>query len=391
MNQGRLTYLDALRSVCMLYGVFVHTSAFLGPEAAIGLIGTASQYFRMGTFFLVSGFLVALVAARSSVREVLGRRSVALLVPFAAAVLVVNPLTCWLIHLRHVGFMPLGTFLFDGGWRQPAAEASWHLHLWFLLSLWVYVLLFPAIGWAAGRPWLRLRLDALGRWPAEALVPAVALAVAGAAVALRIGQNLLLEPLVAGTPFAWVSFATLLYLPYFTLGVLLHASPALFERMHRVSLVGLGLGLGLVLGAGMLGDGVPETLRTVAGIVARSTLTVALVAALLAAARALVRAAGARAAPLVGSLTGSIYTVYLLHYVAIYGLGLGLLGILPAGPVYYLVLPPLVIGLLVALHRFVVAPSPALRLLLNGRWPGVPRAERSRRAGENLAAPRERG
>jgi len=227
MHQGRLHYLDALRSFCMLYGVFVHTSAFLGPQA-IGLIGPASAYFRMGTFFLVSGFLV---------------------------------------------------------------------------------------------------------------------------------------PLVAGTPFAWVAFATVLYLPYFGLGVLMHAGRGLFERMHRASPVALGLGALLLVAAAALPAGLPRAAGTIADIVARAVLTVALVATLLGLARALVPARSR----VVTLLIDSIYTVYLLHYLAIYALGLLLLRWLPAGPAYYLTLAPLVIVLLVGFHHRVVARSPLLRLLLNGR------------------------
>jgi glucan biosynthesis protein C len=363
---GRLFYLDALRSFCMLYGVFVHTSAFLGPDA-IGLISLVSRYFRMDTFFLVSGFLVALVAARTSVPAVLRRRSTALLVPLAAMVLLFNPLTCWLIHLRHAGPMSLGDFLFGGGWRTPAgAVASWLLHLWFLISLWVYVMLFPAIGRVAAAVGVRHRLEALARWPAEALILGVAAGVAVTAVGLRVASVFTLEPLVEGTPFEWVTLATVVHLPYFVLGVLLHAAPALFERMHRVSLVTLGLGLGLVVVERRLG--LPGPAGGVIEVIARAVLTVGLVTALLWVARSLVAGPGR----LLGTLTDSIYTVYLFHYVTIYALGLLLLRVVPAGPIYYLILSPLVILLLVAFHHYVVARNPALRLLFNGRPPAAP-------------------
>ena len=108
-------------------------------------------------------------------------------------------------------------------------------------------MLFPAIGRVAAAAAVRRRLEALARWPAEALVLGVAAGVAAVALALRVAFRLSLEPLVDGTPFEWVVLATVVHLPYFGLGVLLHAVPALFERMHRVSLVTLGLGLGLVV------------------------------------------------------------------------------------------------------------------------------------------------
>lgn len=378
MQQGRrLYYLDALRSACMLYGVFVHTGAFLGPDG-LPWIGKASSYFRMDVFFVVSGFLVAAVAGRTGVATVLRRRSVALLVPLATVAILVNPLTCWLIHLRHAGPMPLGQFLFAGGWREPTgAHASWHLHLWFLASLWIFVMLFPLVAHLGAVAAVRRGLDRVGGMPADVAIPLVAVTVAGAVVALRVVFTLLVEPLVADTPLDWVIFATLLYLPYFALGVLLDASRPLFELMHRVSLAGLALGLLLVAAnarfgadlaaavAGLAGGDAGRIAGTVATTVASNVLTVAIVAAMLGVARRLVPTGNG----LVTRLVDSIYTVYLLHYVLIYALGLLLLRLVPAGPVYYLLLSPVVIVLLVAFHRRVVARSHVLRLLLNGRLP----------------------
>ena len=370
MQHGRLYYLDALRSFCMLYGVFVHTGAFLG-KGGLWQISFASEFFRMGTFFLVSGFLVALVAARTSVPSVLRRRSVALLVPLATLVILVNPVTCWLIHLRHAGPMPLSEFLFGGGWRAPTGgDASWLLHLWFLVALWVYVMLFPVMAWVAALPPVRRGLDALGRRPTEIVVPAVAVAVALAVAGLRGAGEIALGPLVEGTRLDWVTSATIAYLPYFALGVLMHASRGFFERMHGVSVAGLGLGLAFGLGLAGFGDALPRSVGTLAEAMARATLTIAIVASLLWLARATV----STRSRLLGVLTETIYTVYLFHYVAIYALGLLLLRFVPAGPVYYLVLSPAVILLLVGFHHFVVARSPLLRLLLNGR--PMPAADR---------------
>lgn len=370
MQHGRLYYLDALRSFCMLYGVFVHTGAFLGKDG-LWQISFASEYFRMGTFFLVSGFLVALVAARTSVPSVLRRRSVALLVPLATLVVFVNPVTCWLIHLRHAGPMPLGTFLFEGGWREPTGgDASWLLHLWFLIALWVYVMLFPAMALVAAWPPVRRGLDALGGRPTEIVVPVVAVALALATAGLRGAGAVLLGPLVEGTRLDWVTSATIAYLPYFALGVLMHASRGFFERMHGLSLVGLGLGLALVLADAAFGEALPQAAGTLAEAMARAVLTVAIVASLLRLARAVV----STKSRLLGVLTDTIYTVYLFHYVAIYALGLLLVRVVPAGPVYYLLLSPAVILLLIGFHHFVVARVPLLRLLLNGR--PMPAADR---------------
>ena len=87
--------------------------------------------------------------------------------------------------------MPLGTFLFESGWREPTGgDASWLLQLWFLAALWVYVMLFPAMALVAAWPPVRRGLDALGGRPTEIVVPVVAVALsAGDRRAARCGRE----------------------------------------------------------------------------------------------------------------------------------------------------------------------------------------------------------
>ena len=70
----RLYHLDALRSIAMLFGLFVHANMLHGGDF-IPLVGLTSIYFRMATFFLISGYLAAHVAVRTSNRAMLSGRT----------------------------------------------------------------------------------------------------------------------------------------------------------------------------------------------------------------------------------------------------------------------------------------------------------------------------
>jgi glucan biosynthesis protein C len=174
-----------------------------------------------------------------------------------------------------------------------------------------------------------------------------------------------LDPIVEGTRYAWILRATLQNLPYFALGLLLYASPALFERFHRVSWPALALGMGMVLLAGRYGSNLPPALETVTSIFARVVLTVANIAALLWIFRALFPRANAG----VAALVGSIYTVYLFHFLVIYIWGLLLRGVINSDPALYFVVVVLTFATTFALHHWLIERVPALRLMFNGRMP----------------------
>ena len=135
---SRIHYLDALRSFAMLFGLFVHANGLFAQEV-FPLVGLASEHFRMASFFLVSGFFSSLVAERTSDAAMVSRRTLALMLPFCVMLALVHPVTLYLVHLRHEGFMTFAEFLATR-W-QPAA----FLHLWFLPALWFYVLLAPLL------------------------------------------------------------------------------------------------------------------------------------------------------------------------------------------------------------------------------------------------------
>ncbi|MBM9593909.1 acyltransferase family protein [Roseitranquillus sediminis] len=359
---GRLHYIDALRSFAMLFGLFLH-AATLGYAPGMSLVSLVSDHFRMATFFVVSGFFALMVASRRGNAAFLSARAQALLVPLAAGLVLLVPLTNWLVYLWHSG--PVGFLDYLAGERPVPARGpqSWHLHLWFLVSLSVYVAAVPLIRpLLESRP-LRAAIDRLAR-SGPLTVPLVALIAAGGEIATRIVWRLTFEAALEGGPFAWLPRATLGYWIYFLIGMAAFAHRPLFEAMHRISLVTFAAGLALYALLPRLPAGLPEPVRTVVEIAAEETITAAAVCALLLVFRAFL--SGERI--WVARLSASVYTIYLFHFTLIYALALALGPVVEGVYALYACVVPLTFGFGYVLHFGLVARVPALGWLFNGKY-----------------------
>jgi glucan biosynthesis protein C len=355
----RLYHLDAVRSLAMLFGIFVHAN-LLYENGMFPLVGLASIYFRMATFFLVSGYLVAHSAARTSNGATLARRTLALMLPFAVMLVLINPLTGYLVLVWNEGpTVSLPGFLAE---RWPYIK---FLHLWFLPALWIYVLLVPAMRWTLGLAPVRRSVAAMARWHPDVLVLVLALTAGVGAVALRGLYPAILRPAL-GDILEWPLREMLRYLPFFALGVALQSSQPLFDRFHRISVPALALGAVLAIAATWLEPKLSPTGQTAVWLFAWAALTLPIVAALL----RLCRRLFATASPIMAALTGSIYTVYLFHYMALYAFALLLAPMLGKGAALYFATVGLTFAATFALDRLFIARIPLLTLLFNGRPPG---------------------
>ena len=219
---------------------------------------------------------------------------------------------------------------------------------------------FP-LNWYVLAPALRrLARDAV-RWRPDLLIGALTVAAGFATVALQG----LFRPAIAllGWRFDWLIFETLRYLPFFALGVALQITPALFARFHHVSLPVLALAAVLAFAAGGLAAEISRAAQAGLELFVREALTLPVVAGLLWAFR---RFFSAPSRP-VEVLTGSIYTVYLFHYLALYAFALLLAPVLKSDAALYFACVALAFSATFALHRLVVSRVPFLRLLFNGR------------------------
>lgn len=346
MNQ-RLYYLDALRSFCMVYGIFLH-ALHLGSYGIFESLNEISSFFRMSAFFAVSAFLAVLMFERMKPGIFLKKRMIAFMVPLAFGVLVLNPATFWLID-RYLELDLPGV---------DTAPEGFLLHLWFLVSLAVYTLL----AWPVMRL-LQTRALSDGFSRMEKALPAflypVALAVIIflSALALQTFEALFLPD---SRPF--VVEGTLRRAPFYLLGLILGVRPELRRACARpdILLIAICGGLYLVTTSGI----VPTGQATAAVRLLFSTfVSCAAILALFGIFEALVK----KSSPLLSLLSRSIYTVYLVHYLLLYAWGVVLAKLGFSGfPLYFIAVGgTLAVGLL--LHEKLVERSRILLFLLNGR------------------------
>jgi peptidoglycan/LPS O-acetylase OafA/YrhL len=173
MQSQRIYYLDNLRAIAMLLGVFLHSAlAYAQPAQSVWLATDSSasvpldasiwfiHLFRMGLFFLLSGYFAKLVIERKGLRHFLWNRFVRIVVPFvlfypfllAAMTVVIVFSLSYLVEPRGLmGFIAAAVKDSSGSQKR---EPLTTMHLWFLY----YLMAFSAIG-ALLRNVKRLKLE----------------------------------------------------------------------------------------------------------------------------------------------------------------------------------------------------------------------------------------
>jgi glucan biosynthesis protein C len=367
---GRLLHLDALRAFCMFFGVAVHGATIdYRPDPLFDGVRLVSDHFRMACFFVISGYFTGFVCQRMAVLPYLRNRALLLVLPLVSALLLVNPLANWLIHIWHNPPVSLTEYLLGGVWRQRGyGNSVWHLQMWFLFALIFYALLTPAA--------LRLMRTGAGQGLMRAIsrpVPPVsawlvALAMGVAILSCRVLHDTFLYQLFTGTRLAWIFNATMNYLPWFLLGLFAFVDRHLFGLLHRFSPLTL-LVAGLAYAAiGLWGADLPRGPERIAYWLARTAFSYFLVTALFGLFAQLVT----RPSRALSFAVDSAFSFYIFHFLVIY-LVANLLGDLVTDlHLLYLVILLLVPPITLAIHGLVIARVPLLRLMFNGKPPSHP-------------------
>jgi glucan biosynthesis protein C len=185
------------------------------------------------------------------------------------------------------------------------------------------------------------------------------LAVAIAVLALKVISKFTIEHVTT----SWLVHVTLIYWPFFALGLLSYGLPQLWSRLHQPDplLIALALTL-IVLNHAVFPDG-QDTLRAAFD---RFTWAIGLCAALFTLLW-LFKRHGDFDTPATRFLSRSIYSVYLFHYLLIYILAHALAGfdLEPLALYLLIVLGTYLIAF--SLHHWVIERSSVLSLLFNGK------------------------
>jgi glucan biosynthesis protein C len=358
----RYHYLDALRAAMMFMGVFVHVSA-VGDVRFFRLIASASNLFRMGGFFLVSGFFASMLILKYRPGPMVRRRLASVGVPFVVVLVLCNPVALWLMYNQHnppIGFVDyqLGHLV-----EHPAGPPRyWHLHLWFLVALLFYTLCAPAVFGVLTTLARTRAFDWVAATRPRTMAALISFMLL-ATLVLQSGYLFALRPVIETTPANFVVHATLQCMPFFVVGMALFLDhqrllPA-FSRPAPVLLAACGgllcvakLGLAAPL-ASSLGD---ELVRSVLGLVIVVNLF------------ALFQRFVNRERPILRYGADSAYSVYLLHYATIYVfaavLGIGAAARFPD----LLLITALTFAATLAVHHLLIRRYRVLAMLFNGKF-----------------------
>lgn len=349
MTGDRIEGLDLWRALLVLAGLFVHASFQLPRVALFEVVEGASQAFRMGAFFAISGLLAAGVLQRRRPLDWLAGRAMQLGVPAIVGLATLSPLI-WLLVAsapRAAGRMPL--------------PFEWH-HLWFLYALSLYSLVAIGLDHVDRRHALAARIEARVSGAASART---AMLLAAVAVAMLIGASTALMTWVL-PGWALLPFVNLQlmagYLPMFVLGFALGRC----EQLRREYVRAGGFALAVVAAAGLA-----FALAHVAPLTPEWQARARFAAVVLcppAAFALILRSALAirRTPPALRRIADASYTIYVLHLPIAAAINTRVGPMLDPHLAYALCAATAGVGSY-WLHVGVVSRVPLLALLVNGR------------------------
>lgn len=145
---SRYHALDSLRAAMMFLGIYLHAVSFYSPNSgwpfrppqttsALDYTMALIHIFRMPVFYVMAGFFTALLWQRYGLRRAVLNRCWRIVVPFVVGMIVVFPLTMFLVSQLHRGWPRSMDFILSGRFLAYAHP----LHLWFLEYLIVFYLL----------------------------------------------------------------------------------------------------------------------------------------------------------------------------------------------------------------------------------------------------------
>ena len=359
----RFFHLDALRACLMFWGILVHTST-VAKSGFFGGCAELSGLVRMEAFFIISGFLAYMLLQKYGAAKTVRKRLVAIGVPFVAALLLLNPVTNYLIYVYHNSPLPFADYLAGKGTDGARGPMNWHLHLWFLVALFVYSLLAPLLARGIDTLLGKTRFPHTRRTPflgGEFKFLAICATVAVACLASRVAFETV-KPLLPGDA-GYVLRSIGNFLPYYTLGMVLFASTdlrAVFSRAHWIQ-IAASCGL-LYLVRESVGEN-PGRIGEAMILLSEAYVALGLSNLLFWLAEKLVR----RENPALRFFSDAAYSVYLFHFLAIYLFAFLFKSLAPQANLMLTLVAAASFLALVCLHAFVIRRVPTLAFLFNGK------------------------
>ena len=374
---SRLHYMDAMRSILMLMGVFFHASVIYADPVKWPWIVkhgessflftaycTATGTFRMPTFFMISGYFALLTLDRHGTGRFLYIRLRRLAIPLIATAVLLNTAEAWITYFMTTG--ATGGFIDYLVGKRHVADGGWVGHLWFLNHLVVYFGLIALISLAvpgAGVPWVRRhvsRLPGVGAMLANGryllFLPLATVAVTATYIIPGVKTPLLgfLSP-----------FWLLWFVPFFLFGMWMRDDPRLLQDFTVPRAWYFGVLVAAIVARNLLPA--PKEAASlglqVASVYAQALSTWIACALCF----ALFKRLFDRPSPVFGYLSEASYTIYLFHHIGAVLAGFLLLDLALSPYLEYGIIVITVALYALIVHHFLVLRFSLIRLLFNGK------------------------
>lgn len=357
----RYHHLDVLRAFLMMFGVVLH-SCTLGESEIYSAIFYASGLVRMEAFFIISGFVTALIYAKYGAKRTVHKRLVTIGVPLVFGLIILNPFTNYLVYIFHNPAIGLIEYF-----KKPTGTPSngpnvWYLHLWFLFPLMLYSLLTPGA----------FRILEVAR----ALLPnglklilrrfdffVICIIVTASCASLRLFYFFELKSLLEGAPMSFIVREVLYNFPFFVLGIFLFIHKSTMDSFHKLRVAPLAFGLVWLYLSGVSNIVISDELSRLSLLLARAYVAVVLSGLLFHLSSRLIKGEQA----LVRYFSDASYSVYILHYFTIYVLGNVLVGAFTNQYFLSSVVCVCTLFITILLHHRVIKNNWLLAFLINGK------------------------
>jgi glucan biosynthesis protein C len=368
----RQYHLDALRSVLMILGVFLHGSyPYAGKpwiikdgdfSRALLWLNESIHFFRIPCFFILSGYFAMMLIERLGKDAFIKMRMKRLALPLASTALLFNSLQAYFLHGHGTGNWSPAGFVASGAFTGFWIAGQWIGHLWFL----VYVLAFSvaAAGMrVAGKTTryghIRAFTAGLFRMLCHKGLFLLCLPLAHVAASAAAGLFPALYLNWGGISL----YGLLTYGPYFAFGLMVFLSSRMRREFHRIRpwqaiAIPIALSTEYLLGGHLSSDWARAAVHYL-----DSYLVWFCCAALFSVFRRLLN----RRSPLFIYLSEASYSIYLFHHLCVVAFAAWLALTDWNVMAKFSLVVGLSLAISMALHHFLVLRIPMLRLLFMGK------------------------
>ena len=356
---NRLIYFDNMRAILMLLVIVSHAACVFATKdywyvirsqdttLLANIIFLSGQSFKMGAFFIISGYFAMMSLEKYSSSTFLKKRMFRIGIPLIVVAITLNSLQKYiLIKTGWVDDFNLYKYIVNGEWKQ---------HLWFLINLLIYFLFIVLI-----KKYIFIVDKKIDKWTSNISIILILFTLPLFTVILLIVAKIY--------PLRGIinSSVILMFLPFFMVGVFFKNNKNL---MHRFETIPIYISLSITIVSIYFVDtytGVLQGNKWLAillyfGFVAK-WFSIALFFNIS-------KKYLNRKSPILDYLRESSYSMYLVHHVwiVIFSLILIKLGVDANLGLFLLIL--FTMGISLAIYRWIISKNKTLYFLFNGAKP----------------------